>query len=39
MHDVWSIWKVPDWILRGIMNLVPDVSADQELLEVIPKTS
>jgi len=39
MHDVRSIGKVLDRILRSIMNPVPDIPADRELLEIIPKTS
>jgi hypothetical protein len=35
VHDIRSIWKVLDWILRNIMNLVPNVLADGKILEII----
>jgi hypothetical protein len=37
VHDVRSILKVLDRILRNIMNLVPNVLADGKLLEIITK--
>jgi hypothetical protein len=37
VHDVRSIWKVLDQILRNIVNLVPNVLADGKLLEIITK--
>ena len=37
MHDVGGIGKVPRRILIGIMYLVPNVSADGELLKIITK--
>ena len=37
VHDVRSIGKTLHGILRRIMNLVPNVAADGELLKIITK--
>ena len=37
MHNVGGIRKVPHRILTSIMYLVPNVSADGELLKIITK--
>jgi hypothetical protein len=37
MHKVGSIWKAFDRILRSVMNFVPDVATDGELLKISTK--
>jgi hypothetical protein len=37
MHKVGSIWKAFDRILRSVMNFVPDVATDGELLKIRTK--
>jgi quinol-cytochrome oxidoreductase complex cytochrome b subunit len=37
MHKVGSIRKASDGILRSVMNLVPDVATDGELLKISTK--
>jgi hypothetical protein len=37
MHKVGSIRKASDRILRSVMNLVPDVATDGELLKISTK--
>jgi hypothetical protein len=37
MHKVGSIRKAFDRILRSVMNLVPDVATDEELLKISTK--
>ena len=38
MHDVWCIGKMLHRILRSIMNLIPYIAADGELLKLISKS-
>ena len=38
MHNVWCIGKMLHRILRSIMYLVPNVSADGKLLKLISKS-
>jgi hypothetical protein len=38
MHEVGSIRKASDGILRSVMNLVLDIATDGELLKISTKT-
>ena len=37
MHKIGGIWKVPHRIFTGIMNLVPNIVTDGELVKILTK--